>query len=107
MNRRIEIVFDASASMRDRIGKKTKLEIAKEIFADDIMPQINNESNVYLRVLPNNCYSESISSLLSENKSERIREINKIETRGNTPLYQTIKEAIDDIKVYFLLFQFY
>ena len=96
MNRRIEIVFDASASMRDRIGKKTKLEIAKEIFADDIMPQINNESNVYLRVLPNNCYSESISSLLSENKSERIREINKIETRGNTPLYKTIKEAIDD-----------
>ena len=95
MNRRIEIVFDASVSMLDRIGKKTKLEIAKEIFADDILPQINNEPNVYLRVLPNDCYFESSSKLLSKNKSERIRQISEIETRGNTPLYKTIKEAID------------
>ena len=96
MNTRIEIVFDASASMRNRIGKKTKLEIAKEIFADDILPQINNESNVYLRVLPTNCVSESSSILLNKNKSERIRQISKIETRGSTPLYKTIKEAIDN-----------
>ena len=85
MNRRIEIVFDASVSMLDRIGKKTKLEIAKEIFADDILPQINNEPNVYLRVLPNDCYFESSSILLNKTKSERIRQISKIETRGSTP----------------------
>ena len=68
MNRRIEIVFDASVSMLDRIGKKTKLEIAKEIFADDILPQINNEPNVYLRVLPNDSYFESSSILLNKNR---------------------------------------
>lgn len=97
MNRRIEIVFDASGSMSQRLGKKTKVEIAKKIFSDEILPQINNESNVYLRVLPPNCRLKSSSILLSNNQSERALEINKIITNGSrTPLYQTIKEAIDD-----------
>ena len=95
MNRRIEIIFDASYSMGEKIGRKTKLDIAKEIFNDEILPQIKNEPNVYLRVLPFDCNSTSDCILLSKNQNDRVQEINKIQLKGTTPLYKTIKKSID------------
>ena len=38
MKRYIEIVYDNSGSMNDRVGNKKKYEIAQELFEKDILP---------------------------------------------------------------------
>jgi hypothetical protein len=40
MKRYIEIVYDNSAHMNDRIGNKAKCEIAQNLFKKEILPTV-------------------------------------------------------------------
>jgi hypothetical protein len=62
MKRYIEIVYDNSGSMNDRVGNKKKYEIAQELFEKDILPSIGLKGDqVVLRLLRNGC-EDSVSN---------------------------------------------
>ena len=94
MNKRVEIIFDASGSMSSNIAGIPKIEIAKNIFKDTVIDEIKHESNVFLRVLPKDCSTLSSKIKLGRTSSSRVATISNISIQSSTPLYNTIKQAI-------------
>ena len=99
MKRYIEIVFDNSGSMDGILNDKTRLECAKELFESTILPTIGfPEDKVVLRLLRNDCWGVSSAELLPNNRVGMRNRINNIRTYGSTPLYQTVKDAVEACK---------
>ena len=98
MRKRIELIFDNSYSMSGLIGRKSKLEEAKEIFCKEILPKLENEKEVHLRVISSSCDSKSSAVVLSNNSLAAKNQIERIRLGGNTPLYRTIIDAIEESK---------
>ena len=98
MKKRIELIFDNSYSMSELIGTKSKLEEAKLIFCKEILPKLENEKEVHLRVISSSCDSKSSAEVLSNDRIVAKSQINEIEIGGNTPLYRTIIDAIEESK---------
>ena len=100
MKRYIEIVFDNSGSMDSRLNEKTRLEWAKELFESTILPTIGfPEDKVVLRLLRKECWDISSAEVLPNNRASMRNHINNIQTYGATPLYQTVKDAVDSCKL--------
>ena len=97
MKRYIEIVFDDSGSMNERVDGKPKHITAKKLFENKIIPKIDlKRDDVFLRTLSSSCdigFSNVIK--LPTNIIEVINIINSIQCNSNTPLYHTIKDSID------------
>ena len=100
MKRYIELVFDNSGSMDSLLNDKTRLEWAKELFESTILPTIGfPEDKVVLRLLRKECWDISSAEVLPNNRASMRNHINNIQTYGATPLYQTVKDAVDSCKL--------
>lgn len=96
MKRYIEIVYDNSGSMRDRVNGKIKFEIAQVLFEKEILPTIGIKGDkVVLRLLRDQCNGDSIGEVLSNNKSEMLKRIKSITHDQSTPLFYTISDAVE------------
>jgi hypothetical protein len=97
MKRYIEIVYDNSGSMNDRVGNKTKYEIAQELFEKDILPSIGlRGDNVVLRLLRNGCEeSTSIAEPLPNQRNLMLNRIKAINHNQSTPLFYTVFDSVE------------
>jgi len=104
MKRYIEIVYDNSGSMTDRIGNNAKYEIAQELSKKEILPVIARKGDeVMLRLLgegcnPNTSKSESLTKTYGTNRKEMLTRIKKITHDQLTPLFYTILDSIEACK---------
>lgn len=105
----ILIVFDASASMEDKIKGETKIHIAKRVL-EDVLTNASQDLNLGLRVYGsaeptgNPYFDCSDSKLLVfpgiNNRRLIISEIYKILPRGFTPITYSLSQAVQDIAHY-------
>lgn len=89
-----EIVFDNSGSMNENLAGSTRLEVAKELFVKDIFPLINDTTEVAVRLLRNGCSGESYYRNFGSNRNECLSFIRGIQIAGDTPLFNTMKDAL-------------
>ena len=97
MKRYIEIVYDNSGSMNDRVGGKKKYEIAQELFEKDILPTIGfRGDHVVLRLLRTSC-EDSISrtEILPTQRNLMLNRIKGISHDQSTPLFYTVYDAVE------------
>jgi hypothetical protein len=90
-----EIVFDDSDSMNDPLAGLTRLEVAKQLFEKEIFPLIDNNTEVAVRLLRNGCGGESEYQEFGTNRIECLRFIRGIYATKNTPLFKTMKDALE------------
>lgn len=97
MKRYIEIVYDNSGSMNDRVGNKKKYEIAQELFEKDILPSIGLRGDqVVLRLLRNGCEdSISIAETLPNQRNLMLNRIKGINHDQSTPLFYTVFDSVE------------
>ncbi len=97
MKRYIEIVYDNSGSMNDRVGKKTKYEIAQELFEKEILPSIGlRGDHVVLRLLRNGCEdTTSIAETLPNQRNLMLKRIKEINHDHMTPLFYTVYDSVE------------
>lgn len=97
MKRYIEIVYDNSGSMNDRVGNKTKYEIAQELFEKEILPSIGLRGDqVVLRLLRNGCEdSISIAETLPNQRNLMLNRIKGINHDQSTPLFYTVFDSVE------------
>ena len=97
MKRYIEIVYDNSGSMNDRVGNKKKYEIAQELFEKDILPSIGLRGDqVVLRLLRNGCEdSVSIAETLPNQRNLMLNRIKGINHDQSTPLFYTVFDSVE------------
>jgi hypothetical protein len=97
MKRYIEIVYDNSGSMKERVGNKLKYEIAQELFEKDILPSIGLRGDeVILRLLRNGCkYGTSIAEPLPNQRNVMLQRIKGINHNQGTPLFYTILDSVE------------
>jgi hypothetical protein len=97
MKRYIEIVYDNSGSMNDRIGSKKKYEIAQELFEKDILPSIGlRGDHVVLRLLRNDCReSKSFPEILPNQRNLMLNRIKRIDHDQSTPLFYTVFDSVE------------
>ena len=97
MKRYIEIVYDNSGSMNDRVGNKKKYEIAQELFEKDILPSIGLKGDqVVLRLLRNGCEdSISIAETLPNQRNLMLNRIKGINHDQSTPLFYTVFDSVE------------
>ena len=97
MKRYIEIVYDNSGSMNDRVGNKKKYEIAQELFEKDILPSIGLRGDqVVLRLLRNGCEDTiSIAETLPNQRNLMLNRIKGINHDQSTPLFYTVFDSVE------------
>jgi hypothetical protein len=97
MKRYIEIVYDNSGSMTDRVGNKKKYEIAQELFEKDILPSIGLRGDqVVLRLLRNGCEdSKSFPETLPNQRNLMLNRIKGINHDQSTPLFYTVFDSVE------------
>jgi len=97
MKRYIEVVYDNSGSMNDRVGNKKKYEIAQELFEKDILPSIGLKGDqVVLRLLRNGCEdSISIAETLPNQRNLMLNRIKGINHDQSTPLFYTVFDSVE------------
>ena len=89
-----EIVFDDSGSMDTPLAGSTRIEVAKNLFEDDIFPLIDSSTEVAVRLLRNDCEGDSEYHKFGTNRIECLRFIRGIYATKNTPLFNTMKDAL-------------
>ena len=96
MSRYIEIIFDNSGSMCDRIQGKYKYDLAKNLFMENIYPIIGIKGDkVVLRTFRNSCTDKSRVEILKD-KWEIEQKIMNIDDFNNlNPLYLTLKDSLN------------
>lgn len=98
----IEILIDISGSMKDPVpGGKRKIDLAKEILVEKILPLINYSDSVGIRLFGGKCgiigHSENIPNANFQKLKDFI--LNQIpEPHGQTPLALAIRTAVDNLK---------
>lgn len=105
----ILIVFDASASMEDKINGETKIHIAKRVL-EDVLIKAPQDINLGLRIYgasnpKGNPYTDCFDSRLVvspgiNNRRTVISEIFKILPRGFTPITFSLSQALQDLSAY-------
>lgn len=90
-----EIVFDDSKSMNNDLADRTRLKVAKELFEKDILPLIDSNTEVAVRLLRRECYGGSYYQNFGCDIDECLNFIERIEAIGDcTPLFNTMKDAL-------------
>lgn len=97
MKRYIEVVYDNSGSMNDRVGNKKKYEIAQELFEKDILPSIGLKGDqVVLRLLRSGCEdSVSNAETLPNQRNLMLNRIKGINHDQSTPLFYTVFDSVE------------
>ena len=97
MKRYIEIVYDNSGSMKDRVGNKFKYEIAQELFEKEILPTIGlRGDHVVLRLLSNGCEKgKSVAETLPNQRNLMLKRIKDINHEQMTPLFYTVYDSVE------------
>jgi hypothetical protein len=90
-----EIVFDDSGSMKNPLAGTSRLEVAKDLFEKDIFPLIDNNTEVAVRLLRNDCGGESEYHNFRTDKMDCLRFIKDIYATKGTPLFNTMKDALE------------
>ncbi|MEK5108660.1 VWA domain-containing protein [Cytobacillus sp. FSL K6-0129] len=107
----VEIVLDASGSMANYMGSKTRIDLAKESieeFASTLPEDVNLSLRVYGHEGSGSDEDKKMSCAANElvyesqtyNESELSSALNSFEPAGWTPLAQSIKEAKEDLSKY-------
>ena len=90
-----EIVFDDSGSMDTPLAGSTRLDVAKDLFEKDIFPLIDNNTEVAVRLLRNDCGGESEYHKFGTDRLECLRFIRGIYATKGTPLFNTMKDSLE------------
>jgi hypothetical protein len=90
-----EIVFDDSGSMDTPLAGSTRLNVAKDLFEKEIFPLIDNNTEVAVRLLRNDCGGESDYHKFGTDRLECLRFIRGIYATKGTPLFNTMKDALE------------
>jgi hypothetical protein len=93
-NAYFEIVFDNSSSMSNSLASLTRLQVAKDLFEKDIFPLIDDNTSVAVRLLRTSCNGVSNYINFGTDKSQCLSFIRSIQASGNTPLFNTMKDAL-------------
>jgi hypothetical protein len=103
----VEIIMDASNSMTGMVGKETKIAAARRVLTQTING-LPDSMNVGLRVyghrFPTDDYSnacrdtELLLPIGPVQKAKLVEIVNKIQTKGRTPLVVSVLEAIKDFE---------
>ncbi|MBP1915191.1 hypothetical protein J2Z23_002148 [Lederbergia galactosidilyticus] len=105
----VQVLFDASGSMRAEIGGKTRMALAKEA-VNDFVKDLPEEVNVSLRVYGHKGTGSDADKELSCSSSEVVYPLGAFEQKkfskaldqfapaGWTPLAASIEAAMDDLK---------
>jgi von Willebrand factor type A domain/Sad1 / UNC-like C-terminal len=95
----VEVILDASGSMKAKIGDKTKMEIAKKALYD-LMLSIPLETNVAVRTYghrrKDDCSDIQLLTNFSDQRLASFGEVIRVNPLGKTPLTGSIKEAAKD-----------
>jgi Ca-activated chloride channel family protein len=105
--RSVEILMDASNSMTGMVGKETKIAVARRVLSQTING-LPDSMNVALRVyghrFPTDDYdnacrdTELLVPIGPVQKAKLVEIVNKIQTKGRTPLVISVLEAIKDFE---------
>ena len=90
-----EIVFDDSGSMDTPLAGSTRLDVAKDLFEKDIFPLIDNNTEVAVRLLRNDCGGESEYHKFGTKRLDCLEFIRGIYATKGTPLFNTMKDALE------------
>jgi hypothetical protein len=103
----VEIIMDASNSMTGLIGKETKITVARRVLTQ-IINGLPETMNVGLRVYghryPTDAYqqacqdTELLVPIGPVQKAKLVEMVNKIQTKGRTPLVLSVLQAIKDFE---------
>ncbi|MCJ8309929.1 MAG: VWA domain-containing protein [Rhizobiaceae bacterium] len=102
----VELIYDASGSMKESAGRQTKIVAARNVLRD-VIGELPSEVNVGLRTFghriretrPGDCEDiELIQPHGPLNRAQLIEQINSIKPLGTTPIYNAIRAAADDLK---------
>jgi hypothetical protein len=90
-----EIVFDDSKSMNNALAASTRLKVAKELFEKEILPLIDSNTEVAVRLLRRECYGGSYYQNFGCDIDECLNFIQEIVAVGDcTPLFNTMKDSL-------------
>ena len=104
MKRYIEIVYDNSGSMNEKIKNKYKYEVAQELFEQVLLPIIGLPGDeIVLRLLGHHCHLDtsigtSLTNIYGTDKQAMLQHIKSIYHNGHTPLIHTICDSINACK---------
>lgn len=105
----VEIILDSSGSMANKIGSKTRMDLAKEAIRS-FASSLPNGANVALRVYghkgtgaesdkQNSCTANELIYPLQTYNSEKLNNsLNQFKPAGWTPLAESMMKAIDDFQ---------
>ena len=98
----IEILIDVSSSMGEVIGNnKTKMDLAKEILIQNIIPKLHYSDSIGIRLFGGHCNIINEVENIPNPDFYRLKEFieNQIpEPHGTTPLALAIKTAVDNLR---------
>lgn len=110
-NLNVEIILDASGSMKAQVNGRTKMELAKEAI-DTFTSSLPKEAKVALRVYGHkgtgsdadkelSCKAnDKVYDFQSYDKSKLNQALNGIEAKGWTPVAASLKEAQKDLSLF-------
>jgi len=103
----VEIIMDASNSMTGLIGKETKMTVARRVLSQIVngLPETMNVGfRVYGHRYPTDAYqqacqdTELLLPIGPVQKAKLVEMVNKIQTKGRTPLVLSVLQAIKDFE---------
>jgi hypothetical protein len=103
----VEIIMDASNSMTGLVGKETKITVARRVLTQIIngLPETMNVGfRVYGHRYPTDAYqqacqdTELLVPIGPVQKAKLVEMVNKIQTKGRTPLVLSVLQAIKDFE---------
>ena len=90
-----EIVFDDSGSMNKDLAGSKRIKVAKDLFRLEILPLIDSNTEVAVRLLRRECSGSSSYINFGFDIDDCLDYIQKIEAIGKyTPLFNTMKDAL-------------
>lgn len=101
----IEFILDASGSMKQQIGNKSRIQIAKDVI-EDIIERLPAGTEVAFRVYgsripgksPGACEdSQLVAPLGPVDKSQLLQQIRKVEALGTTPIAFALRQLTNDL----------
>ena len=107
VSKNVEIIMDASNSMTGMVGKETKITAARRVLTQTIngLPDFLNVGlRVYGHRFPTDDYNnacrdtELLVPIGPVQKAKLVEIVNKIQTKGRTPLVLSLLEAIKDFE---------
>ncbi len=99
----IMYIFDASGSMWEQMQGKTKVEIARDVFGDQIPSLADQDIRVGLIAYGHrqrgNCGDiEQLVALKPINEQELLQKINSIKPKGKTPIAASLRLATETLR---------